>query len=127
MSLSWGNAESFDDRAGITAATTAAPGASLGDSPGRPFPGSIRAGTASSRSRREHMSKLPDHGDAVRVAAFLESHPGWSAFWDKRDGVWRVAEDDPTSELYTESADADGVLEYVAMHFQRDVGHDPDE
>ena len=43
------------------------------------------------------MTKLPDHGDARRIAAFLESHPGWSAFWDKRDGVWRVAEDDPSS------------------------------
>ncbi len=52
------------------------------------------------------MTKLPDHGDARRIAAFLESHPGWSAFWDKQDGVWRVAEDDPTSQLYAESADA---------------------
>ena len=30
------------------------------------------------------MTKLPDHGDALRIAAFLESHPGWSAFWDKQ-------------------------------------------
>jgi hypothetical protein len=42
------------------------------------------------------MTKLPDPGDAWRIAAFLQSHPGWSAFWDKQDGVWRVAEDDPT-------------------------------
>ena len=39
------------------------------------------------RSRRKHMTRLPDHGDALRIAGFLESYPGWSAFWDKRDGV----------------------------------------
>ena len=33
------------------------------------------------------MTKLPDPGDALRMAAFLQSHPGWSAFWDKQDGV----------------------------------------
>ena len=54
------------------------------------------------------MTKLPDHGDARRIAAFLESHPGWSAFWDKQDGVWRVAEDDPSSELHAESATPTG-------------------
>ena len=70
------------------------------------------------------MTKLPDPGDAVRMAAFLESHPGWSAFWDKQDGVWRVAEDDPSSELYAESADADGVLDYMATHSQREDRHD---
>jgi hypothetical protein len=69
------------------------------------------------------MTKLPDHGDAVRIAAFLEGHPGWSAFWDKRDGVWRVAEDDPSSELYEASADADRVIEYMAGQSQRDVRH----
>jgi hypothetical protein len=47
------------------------------------------------------MTKLPDPGDALRIAAFLHSHPGWSAFWDKHDGVWRVAEDDPSwSQLH---------------------------
>ena len=47
-----------------------------------------------------------------------------------RDGhspARRVAEDDPSSELYAESADADGVLDYVAMHSQRDVRHDQGE
>jgi hypothetical protein len=73
------------------------------------------------------MTKLPDHGDALRIASFLESHPGWSAFWDKRDGVWRVAEDDPSSELYAESASADGVLAYMAVHSQGEVRHDHGE
>jgi len=76
------------------------------------------------RSRREHMTRLPDHGDALRIAAFLESHPGWSAFWDKRDGVWRVTEDDPQSELYAESADAGMAIDYMVTHSKREVRHD---
>ena len=70
------------------------------------------------------MTKLPDHGDALRIVAFLDSHPGWSAFWDKRDGVWRVAEDDPFSEVYAESADTDRVIDYMTTHSQRAAGHD---
>lgn len=123
MAVSWGNAERFGERARIRPVTVAAPG----DSPGRPFPGEMRAGKAPGRSRREHMTKLPNHGDARRIAAFLESHPGWSAFWDKRDGVWRVAEDDPSSELYAESASADRVLDYMATNSHRDVRHDRGE
>lgn len=73
------------------------------------------------------MTKLPDHSDALRVAAFLDSHPGWSAFWDKHDGVWRVAEDDPSSELHAESASAETVIDYMARHAQRDVRHDHGE
>ncbi len=73
------------------------------------------------------MTKLPDDGDARRMAAFLESHPGWSAFWDKRDGVWRVAEDDPSSELCAESADAERVIDYIATHSERDGRHDHGE
>lgn len=68
------------------------------------------------------MTKLPDPGDALRIAAFLQSHPGWSAFWDKQDGVWRVAEDDPSSGLHAESADADGVIAYMAGHSDRKYG-----
>ena len=64
---------------------------------------------------------------ARRIAAFLEGHPGWSAFWDKHDGVWRVAEDDPSSELYAESADADSVINYMAAHARREVRHDHGE
>ena len=62
------------------------------------------------------MIRLPDHGDALRIAAFLDSHPGWSAFWDKRNGVWRVAEDDPHSDLYSENAHADMVIDYMSAH-----------
>jgi hypothetical protein len=127
MAVSWGNDERFDEHAGIRSAAAAAPSAGLGGGLGWLFPGELRVRKASGRSRREHMAKLPDHGDALRIAAFLESHPGWSAFWDKRDGVWRVSEDDPCSDLYAESADADGVLDYVAAHSQRDVRHDQGE
>jgi hypothetical protein len=70
------------------------------------------------------MTRLPDHGDVLRVAAFLEGHPGWSAFWDKRDGVWRAAEDDPSSELYVEDADVSRVIDYMATHTRRDARHD---
>ena len=41
------------------------------------------------------MTVLPDHDAAQRMAASLDGHAGWSAFWDKRFGVWRVSEDDP--------------------------------
>ena len=68
------------------------------------------------RSRRKHTTRLPDHGDALRIAGFLESYPGWSAFWDKRVGVWRVAEDDPHSDLYMEDAQADDVIDYIVTH-----------
>ncbi len=64
------------------------------------------------------MTRLPDHGDALRIAAFLASHPGWSAYWDKHAGLWRVAEDDPHSDLHAEDADADRVIEYMASHSQ---------
>ena len=87
MTVSWGNAERFDERAGIRLATATAPGATPAGGLGWLFTGGMRAGKAPGRSRREHMTKLPDHGDAQRIAAFLERNPGWSAFWDKRNGV----------------------------------------
>lgn len=59
------------------------------------------------------MAVLPDRDAARRIAAFLDEQPGWSAFWDKRSGVWRVSEDDPGSELYAEDADASRVIDYV--------------
>jgi hypothetical protein len=62
------------------------------------------------------MTGLPERGDALRIAAFLESHPEWSAFWDKRDGVWRVTEDDPDSDLYAEHANADRVIDFMTTH-----------
>ena len=50
---------------------------------------------------------------AEHAPAFLSEHLCWSAFWDKRDGVWRVSENDPDSDLYAESGDADTVIAYM--------------
>jgi hypothetical protein len=50
------------------------------------------------------------------VCGVLLDHPRWSAFWDKRHGVWRVAEDDPDSDLYAKSSDADIVIGYIQAH-----------
>jgi hypothetical protein len=55
----------------------------------------------------------PPAADAARLAAFLEGRPGWSAFWDKRYGLWRAAEDDPGSVLYAETPDPDAVIAYI--------------
>jgi hypothetical protein len=62
------------------------------------------------------MTALPAPADAARLARFLHEHPRWSVFWDKRDGVWRAAEDDPDSALYTESSDAATVIGYITAH-----------
>jgi hypothetical protein len=52
----------------------------------------------------------------VRVTGILRDHPRWSAFWDKRYGLWRVAEDDPDSDLYAESSQAATVIAYIQAH-----------
>jgi hypothetical protein len=62
------------------------------------------------------MTFLPPLEDAARVSCFLADQPRWYAFWDKRFGVWRVAEDDPDSDLYAESSDADAVIGYIVAH-----------
>jgi hypothetical protein len=62
------------------------------------------------------MTSLPASGAAAQLTSFLQQHSWWSAFWDKQYGVWRVAEDDPDSALYAESADATDVLSYMAAH-----------
>jgi hypothetical protein len=56
---------------------------------------------------------LPTPHAAAQIADFLAEHLSWSAFWDKRYGLWRVAEDNPDSDLYAESRDADQVIEYM--------------
>ncbi len=62
------------------------------------------------------MTSIPAPADAARLTGFLHRHPCWSVFWDKRYGVWRVAEDDPDSFLYAESPDLDTVISYIAAH-----------
>jgi hypothetical protein len=63
-----------------------------------------------------HMTVRPPPADAARVSRFLADHLGWSAYWDKKYGLWRVAEDDPDSDLYAESSDADTVISYIVAH-----------
>jgi hypothetical protein len=62
------------------------------------------------------MTSLPAPGAAAQITSFLQQHPWWSAFSDKAHGVWRIAEDDPDSLLYAESAGAAEVLSYMAAH-----------
>lgn len=61
-------------------------------------------------------SSAPAPEAAVRIIRTLREHPCWSVFWDKRFGVWRVADDDPDSGLYAESSDADTVIGYIQAH-----------
>jgi hypothetical protein len=56
---------------------------------------------------------LPAPDDAARLTTIVRQHPRWSFFWDKKHGVWRAAEDDPDSALYTESRDLDAVIGYI--------------
>ena len=62
------------------------------------------------------MTILPPPGEASRITRVLQDYPGWSVSWDKKHGVWRVAEDDPDSDLYAESANAVTVIGYVTAH-----------
>lgn len=66
------------------------------------------------------MTRLPTPYAAARIAAFLADHLSWSAFWDKRHGVWRVSENDPASDLYAVSRDADTVIRYMSIHSEED-------
>ena len=62
------------------------------------------------------MTVLPSPGDAARLSRFLRDQPRWSVYWDKKYGLWRVAEDDPDSELYVESSDTDVVIGYITAN-----------
>ena len=62
------------------------------------------------------VAVLPPPADAARVSCLLAEHLRWSAWWDKKYRLWRVADDDPDSDLYAESSDADEVIGYVVGH-----------
>jgi hypothetical protein len=66
--------------------------------------------------RRDPLPSPAPPAEAARLASFLREHPCWSAFWDKKYQVWRVAEDDPDSDLYAEAARADQVIGYMTAH-----------
>jgi hypothetical protein len=84
-----------------------------------PPPGTTPEATAATMAAVLHAAALPwprrqpPAADAARLAAFLDRRPGWSAFWDKRYGLWRAAEDDPASVLYAETPDPDAVIAYI--------------
>jgi hypothetical protein len=89
-----------------------------------PAPGTMPEVTAAvisavlnaTRASADPARRQPVPADAARLAAFLSCHPGWSAFWDPRYGLWRAAEDDPGSGLYVETPDADAVIAYITSH-----------
>jgi hypothetical protein len=62
------------------------------------------------------VTSLPSPDEAGRLIAFLQHHPRWSVFYDKRHRLWRAAEDDPDSDLYTEASDVDTVIGYITAH-----------
>ena len=62
------------------------------------------------------MTNLPTPFAAAKIASFLAEHLCWTAYWDKRSGLWRVSQDDPDSGLYAASRDADTVIEYMTKH-----------
>jgi hypothetical protein len=70
------------------------------------------------------MISLPTPYAAAQIAEFLDDHLSWSAWWDKRYGLWRVAEDDPGSDLYAESPDADVVIRYMQAHGRHEAQSD---
>jgi hypothetical protein len=60
--------------------------------------------------------RVPPAAAAARISRVLQDHPCWSVSWDKRQAVWRAAEDDPDSGLYAESSYADVVIGYIQAH-----------
>jgi hypothetical protein len=48
----------------------------------------IDASIVLSDPRQARMTNLPTPHAAARIAAFLEDHLSWSAFWDKQNGLW---------------------------------------
>jgi hypothetical protein len=62
------------------------------------------------------MTNLPTPQAAAKIAAFIAGHLSWTAYWDKRDALWRVSQDDPDSSLYATSHEADAVIDYMTRH-----------
>jgi hypothetical protein len=62
-----------------------------GSSTGTPAGASPGPGSAG----ETRVTVLPPPADAARVSCFLADQPRRSIYWDKKYGLWRVAEDDP--------------------------------
>jgi hypothetical protein len=49
--------------------------------------------TSPQRARHDSIADgLPSPGETSRLIAFLQQHPHWSVFWDKRQCLWRAAD-----------------------------------
>jgi hypothetical protein len=83
---------------------------SNGTAPGTASPGPANGAEHAPAAHR------PAPEDAAQIAGFLREHPSWTAFWDKREGLWRVTEDDPDSALYAASSDTGTVIAFMAEH-----------
>jgi hypothetical protein len=58
-----------------------------------------------------------EHGGVVGFErVFTLKSPARRSRTDKHSAVWRVTEDDPDSDLYAESSDADTVISYIVTH-----------
>jgi len=62
------------------------------------------------------VTNLPAPEDVARMTSLLREHPQWSVFWDPKYHLWRVAEDEPDSDLYAESSDAATITKYITAH-----------
>ena len=62
------------------------------------------------------MINLPEPDAAERIADFLAEHMSWSAFWDKRECLWRLAGTTLPPACRTGSPDSDAVIVYRAAH-----------
>ena len=63
------------------------------------------------------MSRLPRPGDAARLTSVLAGPASaGQRSGTSSNGVWRVAEDDPDSDLYAASSDASTVIAYIQAH-----------
>src|SRR5260370_2307199 len=62
------------------------------------------------------MHDRPASARGRLAGLLLPRGPPALAYWDKKHGLWRVAEGDPDSDLYAESSDADTAIDYVTAH-----------
>ena len=77
-------------------------------------PAGAPPGPGSASEKR--MTILPSPEEASRIIP-LPPRPGELVrVLGQKHGVWRVAEDDPDSDLYAECTDADTVIGYITAH-----------
>jgi hypothetical protein len=75
-----------------------------------------RRSTSASQPGNTRVTNLPAPQDVARMTGLVREHQQWSVFWDTKYHLWRVAEDDPDSDLYAESPDAATIIGYIIAH-----------